>query len=97
MSNTPGMLMSPLFSCICAPCQTQCAHVLTSPGQASSEPGAYVQAVQSCCVVSIAERMQATPEEMGPMQFAAGSHNHDLGRSDWICLPLFAVDCSTQH
>lgn len=24
--------------------------------------------------------MQATPQEMGPMQFAAGSHEHDLGR-----------------
>lgn len=24
--------------------------------------------------------LQATPEEMGPMQFAAGSHSHDLGR-----------------
>ncbi len=24
--------------------------------------------------------MQAVPNEMGPLQFAAGSHTHDLGR-----------------
>ncbi len=24
--------------------------------------------------------MQAVPEEMGPLQFAARSHTHDLGR-----------------
>lgn len=24
--------------------------------------------------------VQATPQEMGPMQFLAGSHKHDLGR-----------------
>lgn len=36
--------------------------------------------------------VQETPLEMGPMQFAAGSQEHDLGRCSVPCLLFFAYD-----
>ncbi len=46
--------------------------------------------------------MQAVPNEMGPLQFAAGSHTHDLGRyvlnaSHCGCIAAMSYGCTNNY